>query len=195
MRRYVCASRSGRAAIAQLGRRAKCILRNEPSSCLLGEFAARLLGGSIIVMPVGSLVWAAAHAKTGPSLPWLATIQGGERKEDLASLAPKRCFIPTEAVKRVAGQIGETQKAPSEVRGLVCKIPIRAQGSFRIFCDVVCIILSRPLLIGSVRPNIALIILRVIVLVSLACSLELQQMLCLDLEQAGFHGRSAANPP
>src|SRR5437762_1139383 len=82
--RYVCASRSGQAAIAQLGRPAKCIFI--PVLVCRAHSPRPLLGGSIIVVPVGSLVWAAAHAKTGPYLPWLTTIQGGERKEDLASL-------------------------------------------------------------------------------------------------------------
>src|SRR5439155_1030898 len=110
------------AAISQLGRRAKCILRNEPSSCCRANTRRALLGGSIIVVPVGSLVWAAAHAKTGPSFPWLATIQGGERKEDLASLAPKRCFIPAQSIERVARQVSETQIALREVCGAVVRI-------------------------------------------------------------------------
>jgi hypothetical protein len=49
--------------------------------------------------------------KTGPSFLRFAAIQGIERKQDLANLAPKGCFISTEAVERVVGQIGETQKA------------------------------------------------------------------------------------
>jgi hypothetical protein len=41
-------------------------------------------------------------------------IQDIKSKKDLAGLAPKGRFISTEAVKRVVGQIGETQKATRE---------------------------------------------------------------------------------
>ena len=40
-----------------------------------------------------------------------AVIQGVQRKQDLAGLTPKCCFIPAEAIECVVGQIGETQKA------------------------------------------------------------------------------------
>jgi hypothetical protein len=40
---------------------------------------------------------------------WFAAIQGVKRKQDLAGLAPKRCFISAEAIDRVVGRIGETQ--------------------------------------------------------------------------------------
>ena len=53
-------------------------------------------------------VLAAAEAETAPSIPWFAAIQGIKRKQDLAGLAPKGCFISAEAVERVVGQIGET---------------------------------------------------------------------------------------
>jgi hypothetical protein len=48
---------------------------------------------------------------------WFAAIQGIKRKQDLADLAPKDCFISAEAVERVVGQIGETQKATRELSG------------------------------------------------------------------------------
>jgi hypothetical protein len=46
---------------------------------------------------------------------WFATIQCIESKQDLAGLAPKERFIPAKPVERVAGQIGQTQKATCEV--------------------------------------------------------------------------------
>ena len=58
-----------------------------------------------------------ADTETAPSVLWFAAIQGIKRKQDLAVLAPKGCFISAEAVERVVGQIGETQKATRELSG------------------------------------------------------------------------------
>ena len=49
------------------------------------------------------------------SLLWFAAIQRIERKQDLARLAPKRCFITAQAIECEVGQISETQKAPREL--------------------------------------------------------------------------------
>ena len=40
---------------------------------------------------------------------WFAAIQGIEREQDLAGLAPQGCFVSAEAIEREVGQIGETQ--------------------------------------------------------------------------------------
>jgi hypothetical protein len=56
---------------------------------------------------------------TGVSILRFVAIQGIKRKEDLADLAPKGCFISAEAIERVIGQIGETQKATRELSGLM----------------------------------------------------------------------------
>ncbi len=50
-----------------------------------------------------------------PSLVWFAAIQRIESKQDLTGLAPKGCFVPAKSVERVAGQMGEAQKATREV--------------------------------------------------------------------------------
>ena len=50
-----------------------------------------------------------------PSIPWFAAIQDIKSKKDLAGLAAEGCFISAEAVERVVGQIGETQKATREL--------------------------------------------------------------------------------
>ena len=55
--------------------------------------------------------------ETPPPLLWFTTIQRIESEQDLAGLAPKDCFIPAKPVERVAGQIGQTQKATCEVGG------------------------------------------------------------------------------
>ena len=68
-------------------------------------------------MSVRRQVSPATDTETAPSLLWFATIQCIESKQDLASLAPKDCFIPAKPVERVAGQIGQTQKATCEVGG------------------------------------------------------------------------------
>ena len=54
-----------------------------------------------------------------PSIPWFAAIQDIKSKKDLAGLAPEGCFISAEAVERVVGQIGETQKATRELSGRI----------------------------------------------------------------------------
>ena len=46
---------------------------------------------------------------------WLAAIQGIERNEGLANLAPKGSFIAAEAIEREVGQISKTQKATREL--------------------------------------------------------------------------------
>ena len=69
----------------------------------------------MVVVSVCRPVLPAADVKTAPSLLWFATIQGIEGKQDPAGLAPKGCFIPTEAIEREVGQISETQKATRKV--------------------------------------------------------------------------------
>ena len=59
------------------------------------------------------------HAETAPSIVGFAAIQGVQRKQDLAGLAPNCCFIPAEAIECVVGQIGETQKATRELGGRI----------------------------------------------------------------------------
>ena len=66
---------------------------------------------------VGLLFLPAIGEELPPSFLRFTAIQSVERKEDLADLAPKRRFIAAEAVERVVGQIGETQKAMRERSG------------------------------------------------------------------------------
>jgi hypothetical protein len=70
---------------------------------------------SKLVGLIGRLFLSAAATETSPSLLWFATIQGIECKHDLTGRAPKDCFILAQAVERVTGQIGKTQK--SNVQG------------------------------------------------------------------------------
>jgi hypothetical protein len=50
---------------------------------------------------------------------WFAAIQGVERKQDLASLAPEGCFIAAQAIEREVGQIGQAQKTTGEFNGKI----------------------------------------------------------------------------
>ena len=78
------------------------------------------------------------HTETPASLLWFATVQCIESKQDLAGLAPKDCFIPAKPVERVAGQIGQTQKATGEVgRGIYkCRPRLGSDvRSFVMLCD------------------------------------------------------------
>jgi len=59
-----------------------------------------------LVALVGRLFLSAADTETVSSFLWFATMQGIKRKQDLAGLAPKDCFIPAKPVERVAWQIG-----------------------------------------------------------------------------------------
>ena len=105
---------------------------------------------SIVVASVGRQVLPATDTETAPSFLWFAAIQGIESKQDLAGLAPKDCFIPAEAVERVAGQIGETQKATCEVGG---GIRLGPAARFRSFARRGC-----SIAVGidrSARPNCA----------------------------------------
>jgi hypothetical protein len=58
------------------------------------------------------------HVFVSPVI-FFATCQRIECKQDLASLAPKGCFIAAQAVEREIGQISETQKAPRELNGRI----------------------------------------------------------------------------
>ena len=52
-----------------------------------------------------------AETEAAPSIPWFAATQYIKCKQNLAGLARKGFFISAEAVERIVGQIGETQKA------------------------------------------------------------------------------------
>jgi predicted DNA-binding ribbon-helix-helix protein len=61
---------------------------------------------STLVALVGRLFLSAAGTETVSSFLRFATMQGIKRKQDLADLAPKDCFIQAKPVERVAWQIG-----------------------------------------------------------------------------------------
>ena len=90
---------------------------------------------------LGRQLLSTADAETAPSFLRFAAIQGIECKQDLANVAPKGCFISTEAIERVVGQIGETQKATRElsvmIDGRVDKCRIGAGHGFRTVCAAV----------------------------------------------------------
>src|SRR5208282_5331850 len=106
--------------------------------------------------------------------------------QDLAGLAPKDCFIPAEPVERVAGQIGQTQKATCEVSGGINGFRPRAGRGIRSVCDAVrCLIgfgnnLPEPSTDNFLR-----------LWLSSAALADLTQKVSLDFEQAGFHCRGA----
>src|SRR5271169_2266567 len=94
-------------------------------------------GSSVVVASIGRQVLPATDTETAPSILWFATIQCIESKQDLAGLAPKERFIPAKSVERVAGQIGQTQKATCEVGGRINEFRPRAGPGFRFVCDAV----------------------------------------------------------
>ena len=90
-----------------------------PQGCQRGTMSVAWTGGSgasTVVASVGRQVLPAMDTETAASFLWFAAIQCIESKQDLAGLAPKDCFIPAKPVERVAGQIGQTQKATCERR-------------------------------------------------------------------------------
>jgi hypothetical protein len=94
-------------------------------------------GISIVVAIVGLKVVLTTDTETTPSLLWFPAIQCIESKQDLAGLAPKERFIPAKPVKRVARQIGQTQKATCEVGCGINGFRPRAGPNFRSACDAV----------------------------------------------------------
>ena len=74
-------------------------------------------------------------ARGTPSLLWLATIQGIERKQDLAGLAPKDCFIPAKPVEWETRQID--QKATCEIGGGIngFQLRVRPRLGYVMSCD------------------------------------------------------------
>ena len=86
-------------------------------AALEAEEVVRLAGGSLLAsIALKRRQWRLpADRETSPSFLWFAAIQGIERKERLADLAPQGCFIAAEAVECVIGQIGETQEAACQL--------------------------------------------------------------------------------
>jgi hypothetical protein len=59
--------------------------------------------------PAGTSTLVALEGRqSAPSFARFSAIQGIERKQDLAPLASKGCFISAEAIEGEVGQIGET---------------------------------------------------------------------------------------
>ena len=93
---------------------------------------------------------------TAPSFLRFAAIQGIERKQGLANLAPEGRFISAEAVERVVGQIGEAQKATREFGGRIDgRVDRRRFRAKRGFVCLRCDAGTRSKLTGSPHPNSA----------------------------------------
>ena len=86
---------------------------SSPARAAAARRSRRWAGSAPQLSSRPSAKWAlpATDTEAAPFILWLATIQCIESKQDLASLAPKNCFIPAKPVERIAGQIGEAQKA------------------------------------------------------------------------------------
>ena len=82
-------------------------------------------------------VLAGHHAETALSILWSATIHCIESKQNLAGLAPKDCFVSAKSVERVAGQIGQTQKATCKLGCGIKGFRPRAGPDFRSICVAV----------------------------------------------------------
>ncbi len=137
---------------------------------------------STLIALVGRQFWPAADAETAPSVLWFATIQCIESKQDLAGLAPKGCFIPAKPVERVAGQIGQTQKATCEIGGGINKFRPRVGLGFRSVWDVVRCAIGVG--IDRISPPEHCIDNFLRLWLSLASLPELSQTVSLDFEQA-----------
>jgi hypothetical protein len=74
---------------------------------------------SALVAFVGRQLLSAADAETAPSFLRFAAIQCIKRKKDLTDVAPKGCFISTEAIEGVVGQIGKSQKATRKLSVMI----------------------------------------------------------------------------
>ena len=142
-------------------------------------------GGSIVVVSVGRPVLPATNTETTASLLRFATIQCIESEQDLAGLAPKERFIPAKPVERVAGQIGQTQKATCEVDGGIIGFRPRAGPGFRSVCGAV----RRLIGVGihRISPSEPCVDNFLRLWLSLAALPELTQIVSLDFEQSGFH--------
>ena len=164
-------------------------LRNE---AIFGRGCRSHARMSTLVALEGRQFLSAANMKTAPSFAWLAAIQGIERKQDLARLAPKGRFISAKAIKGEVRQIGETQKATRELGGGTNN---RSAGSRRgggqgfipagnaaLEADPLGLFQQRIDNFLGGRTG-------------LAGLLELVQLVRLDFEQAGFHRGGAAQPP
>jgi len=136
----------------------------------------------------------AAETETSASVLWFAAIQCIESKQDLPSLAPEGNFVSAEAVERIVGQIGETQKTTREISGKIGGgidgFRAGAGQGFRTVCDAVrCRIVAETDCVSLPEHRIDNFSSGRI---NLAGPPKLTQMLSLDLEETGFHGRGTA---
>jgi hypothetical protein len=148
---------------------------------------------SIIVILRGRPGWPTIDTAATPSFLWFTAIQDVERKQDLSSLAPKCSLISAKAVEPVIGQIGKTQKATREPDARTDsrsdRIRLRPRQGF--FC-----------VRNVVRCRIAIVTDRVSppkhriddVSRSRKNLADLPETIQMDFEQAGLHGRGAAQP-
>jgi hypothetical protein len=121
--------------------------------------------------------------------------QGIKRKQDLADLAPKGFFISAEAVERVVGQVGETQRATRELSGGIGgKFDRFRRGASERFYSVRDVSRSGIAIeTGRLSPPEQRVEQPLEGLLNLASVPESVQMVCLNFEQAGFHSCSAAS--
>jgi hypothetical protein len=114
------------------------------------ELGGRARSELIIFAINGRQLLPSAETEVAPSVLWFPSIQCIERKQDLAGLTPKDCFIPTEPVEGAAGQIGKTQKAARKVCGGIDRFPPGAGHDFRSFRSV-CDAMRRPIAVAIDR--------------------------------------------
>ena len=133
----------------------------------------------------------AAEVEMATSVLRSSSAQCIERKHDLASLTPKNGFVSAKPVERIAWQIGETQKATREVGARIGRIWRGAGCGPPPACQVV----RCAIAVGRVSPSEQRVERLTRLCLSLAALPEFQQLIGLDVEQAGFHGGGAAQPP
>ena len=66
--------------------------------------------------------------KTTCSFLRLPAVQGVERKQNLACLTPKVCFVAAQPIEGEVGQIGQTQKALGELDNWTISFDPKALG-------------------------------------------------------------------
>ena len=125
------------------------------------------------------------------SLLWFAAIKCLERVKDAASLAPQGRFIAAETIEREIGQVGQSQKAASELDiGSVDVFP-RVGYRFHITYSTV----RNCVRAGGICPAESCVNNVPRIREQLAALATITQMFGLNLKQSGFHRRGTAQPP
>ena len=132
---------------------------------------------------------------TQPScFPRFAAVETLQRKQDLARLAPKGRLIAAQPVKGTGRQVGQADKGACEIVGRICRLYGRWWARIKSAATGFVVILLHGLF-GHEGVSVHAVDNLLALLMSLSPLSKLQQVFCLDLEQAALDRGGATQSP